>query len=331
MNDRYDLLDITKFVLSIFVVAIHCSLLPELLFPWLRLAVPLFFIISSFLLYNQIQKRPENKWIIIKKSVKRQLKLYFVWFILLLPFTLYIRSDWLSGNILYTIFLFIKGFFFQSTFRGSWFITANVFATLIIGYLSDRHSNKTIFVLSFFIYALCCMPSSYSFLLEKSKPLYNFFAWYEKCFGSPYQSFFVALVWNVVGKMFSENKNTLKENNYLVTLVFAVLFYSEFYIIKKNTGVIDYDCYLMMLPLSVSIFDHLIKHNVYCRYSTYLRHTSTMVYLLHGSLRPIVSHFVREHDEKGIITFTLVLSLSYIFCYIVLKLQKKYTWLKILY
>ena len=331
MNDRYDLLDITKFVLSIFVVAIHCSLLPELLFPWLRLAVPLFFIISSFLLYNQIQKRPEDKWRIIKKSVKRQLKLYFVWFILLLPFTLYIRNDWLSGNILYTIFLFIKGFFFQSTFRGSWFITANIFATLIIGFLSDKHSNRMVFVFSFLIYILCCMSSSYSFLLEKGGLFDSVFSWYEKTFGSPYQSFFVALIGNALGKMFSENRNMLKENSYLLTSIFAALFYLEFYIIKKNSGVIDYDCYLMMLPLSISIFDHLIKHNVYCRYSIYLRHTSTMVYLLHGSLRPLVSHFVREHDEKGIITFTLVLSLSYIFSYIVLKLQKKYTWLKILY
>lgn len=45
---NYDVLDLAKFVLAFFVVAIHTSFFPKYLYPWLRVAVPLFFIISSF-------------------------------------------------------------------------------------------------------------------------------------------------------------------------------------------------------------------------------------------------------------------------------------------
>lgn len=64
---NYDILDLIKFVFSIMIVAIHTELLPNILYPWLRLAVPLFFIISSFLLFSKINKSSKDeKWIIIK-------------------------------------------------------------------------------------------------------------------------------------------------------------------------------------------------------------------------------------------------------------------------
>lgn len=44
-GEKYDLL---KFVLAIFIVILHCKILPSELVPILRIAVPTFFIMSSF-------------------------------------------------------------------------------------------------------------------------------------------------------------------------------------------------------------------------------------------------------------------------------------------
>ena len=93
---NYDILDIVKFILSIMVVAIHTELFPTVLFPWLRIAIPLFFIISSFLLYEKIKLNKENKKEIIKKYIVRQLKYYLFWFIVLIPATVYLRKEWFA-------------------------------------------------------------------------------------------------------------------------------------------------------------------------------------------------------------------------------------------
>ena len=58
---NYDILDLTKLILSIMIVAIHTSLLPTVLYPWLRLAVPLFFIISSFFLFNKVNNSTQDE------------------------------------------------------------------------------------------------------------------------------------------------------------------------------------------------------------------------------------------------------------------------------
>jgi hypothetical protein len=140
-------------------------------------------------------------------------------------------------------------------------------------------------------------------------------------------------VWNVIGKIFSEENSKLTEDRYSLTAICAVLLSLEFHFIKRHSGIIDSDCLFMLLPLSASVFAHIINTKVTCKHSVYLRNTSTMVYLLHGSIRPFFTHFTREICGiwYGIITFILVLFSSYIFCFVVFKLQKKYKWLKYLY
>ena len=58
MNVRknYDIFDLTKFILSLFIVAIHNSIIPDILSPCARIAVPLFFMISSYLFFERKSK-----------------------------------------------------------------------------------------------------------------------------------------------------------------------------------------------------------------------------------------------------------------------------------
>lgn len=62
MNNKiqYDIFDLIKFIMSIVVVAIHAHPLGEyhyLIYPWARIAVPTFFLISAYLFFlNMICK-----------------------------------------------------------------------------------------------------------------------------------------------------------------------------------------------------------------------------------------------------------------------------------
>ena len=111
-NDaKYDLI---KFFLSLLVLAIHATLYPMVLYPWLRIAVPLFFMMSSYFLFSKLREAPKDKHrAILKKFVVRNLQLYSYWFIILLPVTIYIRKElWFSNGFLENTLTILKSILF---------------------------------------------------------------------------------------------------------------------------------------------------------------------------------------------------------------------------
>ena len=107
-NDaKYDFL---KFFLSLLVLAIHSALYPMILYPWLRIAVPLFFIMSSYFVFSKLcTASADAQKDVLKMFIGRNIKLYLCWFILLLPITIYIRKEiYFSGGFLENIFIILK-------------------------------------------------------------------------------------------------------------------------------------------------------------------------------------------------------------------------------
>lgn len=58
---NYDIFDLIKFILSIFIVSIHSGIVPDIFIPIVRIAVPLFFIISSYLLFRKKKEMTDNR------------------------------------------------------------------------------------------------------------------------------------------------------------------------------------------------------------------------------------------------------------------------------
>ena len=117
-----EILDVTKFVLAIMVVGIH-TLGKYGIYPLFRIAVPLFFMISSYLFFSNPEKRGNIGF--LKKFCIRNLKLYCFWFIVLMPVFLPL-GGYLTGNLLFNVFKLIIKVFFGSTFTASWYISALV-------------------------------------------------------------------------------------------------------------------------------------------------------------------------------------------------------------
>lgn len=152
--------DILKFVLAILIVGIHSSKVGMAFRPVLRLAVPLFFIISSYLFFwkqstlNSSRERFKG----LKKYIKRILSLYFFWFILLLPFTIYYR-EWNIDFDPEKLLTIARSFFFGSTFVASWFLMASLIGVVVVWLLSAM-KVKSVWIIGTgaVIYALCCLP-----------------------------------------------------------------------------------------------------------------------------------------------------------------------------
>lgn len=332
---KYDSLDLLKFIMSIMVVAIHTQLFPMILYPWLRLAVPLFFITSSFLLYNKIKNNKNQEKEIIKNYVIRQLKFYLFWLIILLPVTIYYRSVWFENGLLLGIVKTITNTLFSSTFIASWFIVACFEGIIIFSVLSKKIGRKIIFV-GLILYIICCLRSSYYDLLNDSTFIYRLILNYERIMPSFVSSFPVALIYIFVGKYFSENADKIKITikDYIALVLLCILLFIEWKICYKLTGQYNNDCYFMLLPCTYFIFKICISMKLNIKKSKSLRMFSVICFPLHASIQPIISIILRQFiDNKNLLT-TITFILTVLCCFIAYKLiaklekNKKFSFLK---
>lgn len=266
---KIDILDLVKIILSVFLVAIHCQLFPMFLYPWLRLAVPLFFIISSYLLFSKINNSPKiEKKQIIRHYILRLCKLYLFWFIVLLPITFYVRRNIFDNGILVGV---LKTLLSGSTFIASWYIFATIIGTILVDYLSNKLNNNVLLLLFGFVYIICCLTSSYTFILEKNSTINTFFS-YLNLVIEPQFSFLVSLIYIYYGKLFAEGKIQInKRLNVILIIVFCILLYFEWFIIYKSYGFFNKDCYLFIAPAALLIFNYVKNVKVFIKNSKLLR------------------------------------------------------------
>lgn len=149
---KYDVLKIT---LAILIVVLHTRPLSNDFQPILRLAVPVFFIMTSFFFFNKVKDfSKEETNAALSKFVRRNLLLYLFWFVVLLPITLY-RHDWFESGVVMGFVRMMRSFFFGSTFAASWFITSSVIAVTLVTFASRMMKSTWLFLLSLLAYLFC--------------------------------------------------------------------------------------------------------------------------------------------------------------------------------
>jgi len=328
MQKKLDILDLVKFILSLMIVAIHTNIYPKVLYPWLRLAIPLFLIISSFLLFRKISENPKDSKEIVKKYLVRLLKLYLFWFIVLLPYTILIRKWWFDNGILHGLIKSIYSLLFSSTFPASWYLTAIIEGTLVVYLLSKKLNNKILFIIFLLCYILCCISSSYNVFLNL-----NIFGVFK-----PHFCFLVTLIYILIGKMFAEKKININLKYLIILLiVFAIGLFFEWRLIVKYTNSFNKDCYLMLLPVSICIFGIIKNININLKYGRYLRQFSSFIYPLHYFLIFVVNYiftkFISNFNLLPIYLFVITTIISLI-CFLMVKWlenKKKFKFLKYSY
>ncbi len=294
-NDaKYDLI---KYFLSWLVLAIHSALYPTVLYPWVRIAVPLFFIMSSYFVFSKLRdaSREEQK-VILKKFVVRNLQLYLCWFVILLPITLYVRKElYFSKGFFQNVLAFIKSVFFGSTFVASWFITATIFGVLII-YLLSKLLKKDgfVFLIALFAFCMVTLSSSYKNILADTVILAAINK-YIDIFGGFVCSFPAALFWVFIGKLFAEQKIKFKSVPLLIilTVLSGMALFAEWKLVFSLDGCYKNDSYFMLAPLCVLLFIGIQKIKpCYWKHSVYFKRMSTIIYVAHASVLPIVSKLI---------------------------------------
>ena len=324
--------DIAKFTLSLFIVAIHTKLFPELLYPWLRIAVPLFFLISGYFYFRKLNGVSDKQRLLLslKNFTKRNLALYLFWTIVFLPVVIYSRrelifSHGISGSPLRLLRVILLG----NTFTGAWYIFSSVIAVWIIVCCFHKIPTKYLLLFSVPLYAWIVLTSSYPFLISDNSFLRPFLNTYSSIFGVPQLSFLVAIVWLSWGKAFAEDLFSFNLRAYVwICILSAALLYAEWYLVKAWNGTYNNDCYFMLLPLCFGLFGLISKlKTVSTATFVCLRRCSTVIFTAHGSIRTLLGLFYRHvlHIESSVLLFVSA-SLVCIGIYILIEtLRKKHS------
>lgn len=280
--ERKNAIDIMKFILALMVVAIHINPFGEygyLRFPLTRVAVPLFFMVSSFFFFRKIHNKKRNT---VKNFVLRNIKLYFSWMVLLMPVTLRLQHYFTDG-ILIGIKKVIISILFASTFPGSWYISALLIDVLIINLLSKYLKDYTLLFFGFVLYCSCCLMSNYGALLSTEGILINIRNMYPGVF---FNSFPVGFFWVALGKVFAEKESLCKKTaaNGMFLVMGLILLIGEQILIKRLDCEYKNDCYFMLVPVCYVLFSIVLSLEIKVKKGELLQVISTVTYCLHISL-----------------------------------------------
>ena len=333
-------IDLLKYILSIMVIIIHTnpflSINKELGFyisyGICRIAVPCFFIISAYFYFSKgITKENTIKY------CKRLLILYFAWFIIAIPNIIYFRLYCGSNNILIKIFNLIKGFFFSSTFAGSWFLTSCMFCGILFYFLHKFKSKKfSFFVITFLsvlVYIFCVLGSSYGNFINNT--CFNvIYVYWDKIFGSFQNGFIVGIPYFYVGSILYYN-NVKINNKSIITGLFISLFLLmiEVYFTHHLNLILYNDCYFLLLPTSVFLFLLCKNSNININNHIFLRKSSIIIYLSHFIFLAYIKGIAKifHFEIANIYWFLSVLILCLLFSTLIIRFSEKIKWLKYLY
>ena len=340
IHKNYDIFDLIKFILSIFIVSLHSGLVPDILIPVVRTAVPLFFIISSYLLFSKKENMTEMKrgGVTLHRFIIRNLKLYFFWTVVLLPFTVAfdIYTD-LTSEIKYSVVeIIINGVqrLLFTAFPASWYIIASVIAAIVLYWIPKKHNNL-ILIFSFALYLICCVSSNYYYLFGADSAVIKFDSIFTLVFYlPPYISFLVAFIWMGIGKVCAESELAITPAVRRVGIVVsATMLYLEHFVTRIFSLFRENDCYIMLVPLCFFIFLELKSaDNFKIRNAIILRNMSTIIYCLHKTVIAICSGILKYiiHFRSAVIVFALTILVCLVGCCVIFKLEQKkwFAWLK---
>lgn len=331
-----DSADVLKFVLSILIVATHTSFFEGYITPLVRLAVPAFFMISGYFFFGRINacESKEQQTAYLKKSIRHNLKLYFFWFVVLLPLTLYVRGYHTMGTVGGVVHL-IRDFLFGSTFQSSWYITALIIGFTLVLFLSRKLPQSALVIIGVICYIPSLLSSNYEFLLTSSPVLQNVSDSLSKVFLLPCRNFSVSVLYIVLGKYLAEKNYEGKTKQYTITflLSFAALV-AEFLMLKASgVAIEDTDCYIALPFAAYYLCKVFLTLDVTCKGSVVMRKISTVSYCAHMAVFMVVGKVFKIFelpDWQNILHFAVTLILTQVFALVLIKLSenKKLRFLK---
>ncbi|MCM1292331.1 MAG: acyltransferase [Bacteroides sp.] len=324
-SNHYFAIDVTKMVLAVLVVCIHCQRLfesqsTEFLFGSIcDLAVPLFFAFSGFFFAQNCN---------VKKSVKRLLAIYLFYLFFSWPLCIRLYKD-------LTLIQAIKRTLFMGPTNVGWYAVALIWCMIIV-FLFMKIKKKWISyacmsALAILLYVMCL--SEYSYIGLKDTIIGDLTIYSKYILHDVRYSFCQGLIYFLIG--FFVAKTNFRLSIYfgiiLALIGIGLFFYENYTILVPEWG---YDMRKNNISLPICTFGLLMFILSLCRPSAtvvqgaLLRQASTILYFSHPMLIFLTYRATGVNHGSFALTTVLIAYSIIFFSYIKLRDRQWFGWLK---
>lgn len=314
-----------KLCMAVIVIAIHTN--PENSFSWnfgreiqksiYNVAVPYFFMASGFLLFRKVQFPlnidGQNR---VRKYLLRICRMYIVWTLLYLPFTIWgFGKDGVSfmqGLIIFVRNVLLVGENFYSW--PLWYLLALMIAVFIIGCcLSWGLKVKHIFLIAVLFHIL---GLGIDYCRDNGIAL-QFTEVYYTLFKSTRNGFFIGLLYVTLGIWAAYKRVAMNKSILFIGILIG--FWGNFFRIPFGDVLFAYSVFALTLKLELRIISVEI--------CAYMRNMSTVVYFIHMYWVVLWSYVFLQHNSDSLNVFVLSLVFS-LLSGIILLYYKDRTWFR---
>ena len=347
---NYNFIDLIKFILSILVVAIHVhpfgdnSTMSGYNF-WItdclgRIAVPFYFVCSSYFVFKKIDVKEFDKNIPMK-AAWRFFRLYILWTIIYIPWIVVSMLEYYN-SVAHGLIGAVRNFLIVGSYGQLWYLNALAIAILLVTFfLLKKISVRKTIICATIIYLVGLLGNSYMGLLKplsSYEVIWNSLRVIKKVIWTTRNGLFFGFLFVAMGLWFANTKWLLKVKYSFVGFVISLtgLFYEVCYVTMQNWR-IDDDMYISLIPVTFFLFNIALQVELknHKRWK-WLRLISSLIFYTHTWIRDAIAMlFVVWNVDitKSSLHFVLTLIVSILVANIIIRISEneKFIWLKKLY
>lgn len=328
----YDVFDLTKLVLAIFVIALHTGPFKTCVYESffigiLDIAVPVYFVISGFLLYEKF--RINNDSSIFLFHAKKLIKSYFALSLFYLPLALYQYYN-LSCSVMFAVKNYLQYLFFVGEHFYSWplwYLLASIYSCLFYYWLyKTKNITKKNLLLLITVFSFISMMVDYLLIgnFENSRIFSTVLFLIQRTFVNA--RLVKAFIFIPVGFIVSLNKEKIKIDKQNI-ICFIIIFLSIILIIYLIPNYLDnwmyivFSYYFVCLLVKKREKDFLLECDNFLKIN--IRKLSTYMYYYHMYIVFFLNMFIfKDLYNSGLELFILTTVIIICLCIIKLKFFK---------
>lgn len=334
-DTRSGVVDVMRVFLAIVVVGIHARIFNGGGgYPFCRLAVPLFFVMSSYFLFKKIFMGQRSANIIIKEFGRRNICLYYFYVLILLPYFLYVYRDKWFGCGMAGVFDLVKRVPLVGV-QTYWFIVAGIFSVCIGYMILNWLGEKTLMFAAISTYLFSVVSSSHFYILETWKSLGNVYSCFDAVYERPEFTFLGAMIWVWLGYGIAKREDRQGNGMYnhswrhwFLLLISLSVLCLEWWYVKRKAGVETCDLYLSLPCAVYFVFITILHLRVSIANPRKLRDFSVALYMCHAPVIAILVFTFKRFglNGYGLHTFAVSILICFVLFTAIERLRKSGKW-----
>lgn len=329
-HNRYDIIDLAKFILSIMVVLVHCDCIRGygaignlvIREGICRTTVPIFFAFSGCLLslggWNYTR---------FTKQLKKVLILYLKWSLIYFLFKLMLSI--VNNNYNSIFFDELWNTIFIAENYHLWYLLALVYAIIVLIIVLKIKEKITIcknndnfivyiFVIGF-LWIVCCLHYTYNWVGKFCNTSLDLTIYK---FEGIFNAIFYAIPMIMIGRLSAMNYKKQTKTDYICKLILAVIIYfAELFLLYYLVPTLQNYTVYLSTPLLVYFLLSLlmnIRITINKKYTKFFRELSLYIYCIHPMIIVIWNSYIKR---DGVTKFCAVLLLSFIISLIIYSVK----------